>query len=630
MTLSKSWWRLLPLAALLAAGGGALSLEAQEAPRSILPPGFGSPTPTPTPAPTPRQTAPAAVPAAPLPPGTAPAADPPGAIVQPLPGTARQPSPPPRRAERVDPDVLADLPTLEELETLSTDELDERLGLKPRFDIPEAARRSLTRTGFLRAVDGGLPSESLARQDGELVAAILAALDGPVVSRWGHIVLRRALVSRLAVPRGLDPAQFVALRARALNAMGEYAAARALVQSIDTADWNAGVSAAALDAFLGTGDLLGACPATNIAGAAGESVEWQMLASICDAYAGEASRAQSDLNRVRRENGVEAIDVLLAQRYAGAAGEGRRAVTIEWDGVERLTPWRYALSHALGEEVPVGLQASAPSGYRASVPFIPNLAPERRLEAARAAAEAGVFSAAAMVDLYAQIMLSEETASDAFSGARQLRTAYVHPDPAARLAAIEAVWGGQDPSYAALVTTAYAAARLRPRGELADSDWKLIGSMLTAGLDRNAMRWEGAVEEGSIAFGLLALADPDGGTVSRGELDSFVDRDGEGRKSRFLLAGLAGLDRLSGGVADDFAERLNVDLAPRTRWARTIRAAGEADNPTLVILLAALGMQGGGWDMMTPRHLFAIVDALHSVGLTAEARMIAAEAVVRA
>jgi hypothetical protein len=154
--------------------------------------------------------------------------------------------------------------------------------------------------------------------------------------------------------------------------------------------------------------------------------------------------------------------------------------------------------------------------------------------------------------------------------------------------------------------------------------------MLTAGLDRNAMRWEGAVEEGSIAFGLLALADPDGGTVSRGELDSFVDRDGEGRKSRFLLAGLAGLDRLSGGVADDFAERLDVDLAPRTRWARTIRAAAEADNPTLVILLAALGMQGGGWDMMTPRHLFAIVDALHSVGLTAEARMIAAEAVVRA
>ena len=51
--------------------------------------------------------------------------------------------------------------------------------------------------------------------------------------------------------------------------------------------------------------------------------------------------------------------------------------------------------------------------------------------------------------------------------------------------------------------------------------------------------------------------------------------------------------------------------------------------PALVALLAALGMQGDGWDRMTARHLYKIVRSLNAVGLTAEARMIAAEAVAR-
>ena len=40
-------------------------------------------------------------------------------------------------------------------------------------------------------------------------------------------------------------------------------------------------------------------------------------------------------------------------------------------------------------------------------------------------------------------------------------------------------------------------------------------------------------------------------------------------------------------------------------------------------------MQGSSWDQMTPRHLYFIVSALNRVGLQAEARMIAAEAVAR-
>ena len=41
-------------------------------------------------------------------------------------------------------------------------------------------------------------------------------------------------------------------------------------------------------------------------------------------------------------------------------------------------------------------------------------------------------------------------------------------------------------------------------------------------------------------------------------------------------------------------------------------------------------MQGSSWEQMTGRQLYHIVSALNRVGMSAEARMIAAEAVARA
>ena len=97
-----------------------------------------------------------------------------------------------------------------------------------------------------------------------------------------------------------------------------------------------------------------------------------------------------------------------------------------------------------------------------------------------------------------------------------------------------------------------------------------------------------------------------------------------------LLAGLAGLGRVADAEIAEYGERLGIDLAAQTRWTQMIERAAEVDNPALVAMLAGLGMQGSGWDRMTARHLFHIVSALRRVGLEAEARMIAAEAVARA
>jgi hypothetical protein len=51
---------------------------------------------------------------------------------------------------------------------------------------------------------------------------------GQMVSRWGHILVRRALASRLDAPAEMAPTEFAALRAALLLRMGEGVAARAL------------------------------------------------------------------------------------------------------------------------------------------------------------------------------------------------------------------------------------------------------------------------------------------------------------------------------------------------------------------------------------------------------------------
>ena len=84
------------------------------------------------------------------------------------------------------------------------EELDQLLGLKPKFDIPPGARRALTRVGVLAMAEGGLPPRALANQPAALVRAVLAGNKGPMVSRWGHILLRRALASRMAAPAGME------------------------------------------------------------------------------------------------------------------------------------------------------------------------------------------------------------------------------------------------------------------------------------------------------------------------------------------------------------------------------------------------------------------------------------------
>jgi hypothetical protein len=606
--------RLLIGAALVCTSAWAM---AQNAPESLLPDSFADPAPAPAPAP-------AAAPA-PRASGASGPASVSRPVVQPLPDAAARPA---ALSE-------ANLPSLEELEKMSPEELEEALGLKPKFDIPPAARRSMERVGVIDEAEGGMPSWSLVGQDASLVRAALAGNNGVLVSRWGHILLRRALASRLDAPYPMNPADFAALRAALLLRMGEGDAARALVQDVDTGNFTPALTKAAFDAYVATADFTGICPAMIIHGSTRKDPQWELASAICGAFRGEGNSALSRLDRALSRGTMPRIDVLLAQKYAGAAGKARRAVKIEWDDVSDMTPWRYGLTIAVGLEPPAGLMKNAGARYDYVAATAPMLGLASRAAAADRAAGAGILSSTAMVDLYSQIYSDSDITGAWSDRAVMLRNAYVGDEPADRLAAIHKLWdtaAGAPERYSRHVLTAYAAARLPVSADFAADAPGLITSMLAAGLDRNALRWADQAPPGSEAWALLALAaSTQAQAIDSGTISSYYDDDAseDSRKTAFLVAGLAGLGRISPDAADDFASRLDFNLRGQTRWTRLIDRAAEVKNPVLVALLAGVGMQGDSWAKMTPRYLFHIVSALQKVGLEAEARMIAAEAVAR-
>ncbi|MFM5930762.1 MAG: hypothetical protein ACKOPQ_07630 [Novosphingobium sp.] len=606
--------RIVIAGALLATSAIAL---AQQGPESLLPPGFDKPQPKAAP-PSGAQGA-----SGQTPPGSISSP-----VVQAIPGSSGG------KAASGPVTLPAHIPSLDRIEKMSPEELAELLGKKPKFDVPAGARRAQKQLGLIDAGEGGIPDWSFAGQNASLVRAVLAGNKGKVVSRWGHILLRRALASRTDAPAGMAPTEFVALRTALLVRMGEGVVARDLAQDVDVANYSPALTQAALDAYAQTGDFTGACPAVGWQGGARKDNQWKVYQAICAAYSGEGSRAMTILDRMGPGNGLAQIDLLLAQKYAGAANRGQRAVKIEWDGVEDLTPLRYALTMAVGLEPPKELIGKAPNFVKALPATAPMASYALRADGADVAAGLGILSSSAFVDLYSQIFALGGS-TDMAKRAGQLQAAYLGTSDAAKAEAIKELWGDRSDAlkfYSRQVLTAYAAARLPATSSLVDDAPGLIASMLTAGLDANAMKWGSVVPNGSEGWALLALAQANrAGEVSKDQVDVFRngDKSDEQRKTRFLVAGLAGLERISRQNANDLAQDLGFTLDGQSRWIALIDQAASVNNQGMVALLAGVGMQGGGWDKMTPRHLFHIVSALNRVGLSAEARMIAAEAVAR-
>lgn len=594
----------------------AIPVLGQNSPESLLPPGFGEPAPVPRPAPESTPTpAPGPVSARPVSPQT----------VAPSDDTSADRNVAPTELDR---SLLA----LDENGELDLNALDD--ALQPQYALSAGERRSMAEIGVLTPKYNGLPRDAFGEEGGQYLTNLIRNLNGPILSRWASILLRRALLSKVISPENVNPADWAAARAWRLLLMGEADAARSLVLKVDGGNFTPRLYEVAMQAHLATADPAGVCPLVEGGARVSDAPTWIMFRPICASLTGEQSRATSLLQRARRDRVATGIDYLLAEKTIGAGFEGRRAVTILWDDIEYFNNWRFGLGVATGVEPPDRLYAQAGrhvQGWRARAPM---LSIDSRMKAADYAAAIGVLSSQAMIDLYAAAYDDPETGDDRKALASTLRQAYTNDTAQSRLAAMRDLWGrsnGALTRYSAKILTARAAAKIPPSAALGDESSELVASMLSAGLDRSAARWADVVDQGSDAWALLAVSSPSNITVSYDGLDDFGGNDGSDDllRSKFLLAAIAGLGRADQQTIDDFAADLDLNLKRTTKWTRAIQSAARRGQSGTVALLVAVGMQGRDWNVMSPLHLYHIMQSLKRVGLEPEARMIAAEALTR-
>lgn len=601
--MTKSKFRTGLLAAGALAVVFALPALGQQGPESLLPEGFGDPAPPPAP-PTSR------------PPGT----------VTPEAGTPDTPRP----SNTGSPSATDSVDAKDEEEE---DEEEEEEELVIRYDVPPAARRSLSAIGIMSAASGGFPAEAFGTTDGAFLKQVAERTTGPIASRWGTIMARRLLASRTNTPAGVNGADWTAERAWLLLRMGDSVAARQLVQAVDAGNYTKRLHQVAIQAYLANGDLAGICPLTESGVRLVNDGRWKMSRAICASLSGEQGGATAFINQGRNQGWVRGVDYRLTEKAVGAGINGRRSVSINWEGVEGMNPWRFGLAAATGLEPPEALFASAGrqmAGWRVQLPMF---SPVTRAKYAPAAAALGVYSNRDAVDLYAQVLEDSEAPDALRDRAENLGSAYTASGDAAKIAAMAAIWNGAAVGadyHGSLVTTARAAALVRPDDTHASEADRLVASMMTAGLDSNAAGWANIVSEGGLGWALISVGAPGRvDAVEYGALDDFYGNDDseEAQKSKLLLAGLAGLGRVDAEAQTDFSGDLQINIARQTEWSRAITAAAERGEQGTVALMAMSGLQAPSWSLVPANHLYYIVRSLRQVGLEAEARMIAAEAV---
>lgn len=523
------------------------------------------------------------------------------------------------------------------VEEVSTPVLQPQQPVHPPVEYPGWARRDPWVVGKLDPAAEGLGDNPWGGASGAFLSTLMRRMHTPIASRWAHMALRDALLAKTHAPRDVNPVDWVAERSWLLLRMGEADSARMLVDGVDTDHFTPKMLQVAVQSALANADAAALCP-LEMGIRRYDPATKQLVQAMCAALVGDEDSASAQIDAARRYGRIGGIDLALAQKVVGASGSGR-AATIDWDPVDRLTAWRFGLSAATGMVPPDRLVNAASPQMRAFEARAPLFSPQQRLDSALIAAGLGVFSSQSLVDLYSAIYDSTDPSDLPTTDAWQLREAFVGKDEPTRLGAIRHLLGlrkGGLQKEATRALVARAATLVRPDKTLAKEAPDLISAMLAAGYDRAASAWIPAVggmddEDGDRCWAMLALAAPDVSGVGTGRIGGFIRRDKSPHKVRsaLLVAGLAGLGRISTDSANSFNRRYGLGLGLITSWTHVVDAAAARGQSGTVLVLTGTGLQTPSWDKVPAAHLYHAISALKRTGQDFTARMIAAEALSR-
>jgi hypothetical protein len=507
----------------------------------------------------------------------------------------------------------------------------------PPVEYPGWARRDPWVVGAVDSRTLGLGEAPWDTADGEFLSTLMRRMHTPLASRWVHIALRDALLAKSRAPANVNPIDWVAERAWLLLRLGEADAGRLLVAEVDADRFTPKMVQVGVQSALANSDPAALCPLEGGIQKYDPGIR-ALVQAMCASLAGQPEQASAMIDQARRFGRIGGADLALAEKVVGAGANGR-ASTIEWDPVDSLTAWRFGLSTGTGMVPPDRLVNGSPTQLRAFLARAPLLTAQQRLPSAMVAAGLGVFSSQAMVDLYSQIYDTTDPTDLGESDAWQLRQAYVGKDEQTKIAAIRKLLGtAKDPlqKEAVRALVARAATFITPSAGLASDAPELISAMLAGGYDQAAARWVPAVNgmdsaDSDRCWAMLALAAPNIADVGTSRISSFIRRDQSRDKVRsaLLVAGLAGLGRISTDDANSLNRRYGLGLGHVTSWTSMIDAAAARGQPGTVLVLTGTGFQTPQFDRVPSTHLYHAVAALNRTGQGFTARMIAAEALSR-
>jgi hypothetical protein len=507
----------------------------------------------------------------------------------------------------------------------------------PPVEYPGWARRDPQTVGALPPGRAGLADDAWGEASGPFLSTLMRRMHTPLASRWVHIALRDGLLAKIHAPLNVNSVDWVAERAWLLLRLGEADGARMLVAGVDTDRFTPKMVQVAVQSALANADPPALCPLEDGIKKFDSGV-LRLVQAMCASLAGEPEAASAMIDQARRYGRIGGADLALAEKVVGAGASGR-ATTIEWDPVDSLSAWRFGLATGTGMVPPDRLMSEASVQLHAFQARAPLLSAQQRLSSAQIAAGLGVFSSQTMIDLYSAIYDSTDPGDLPDSDAWQLRQAFVGKDANTRLGAIRKLLAtGKDAlrKEAAHTLVARAATLVEPDPSLAKDAPDLISAMFSGGYDQAAARWIPAVsrmddEASDRCWAMLALGAPNVADVGTGRITSFIKRDKsrDHVRSAFLVAGLAGLGRITTDTANSLNRRYGLGLGHVTSWTKMIDAAAVRGQGGTVLVLTGTGFQTPSWERVPPAHLYHALTALSRTGQSFTARMVAAEALSR-
>jgi len=520
--------------------------------------------------------------------------------------------------------------------------------------------------GILSTAEGGLGEAMWRGTPRALIERLLPRLPAAIDSVAMHGLARRLLLSVAVPPPAEDGDQtgaLLATRVELLLRMGDFEAVEALLAATPGRADDPALARIEADARFLANDNARACAIAAARIREGGDEEWQKALIFCQVLAGEHARASLGVSLLR-ETGVEdavfftLFDALLDG--AGRAGDAKAAGTL--DRMPAPTPLTLAMARAANVQLPAEVAASNQPSILRVVATSPNVPVELRLDAAERAEAAGGLPVETLRQIYMAVEFPEEALANPMSRAETgggplnrallFRAALQQTVPIARAEATSRAFelARRGDRLASAARTFMPVLKGIPPS--ADFVWfapEAVRAFLLGGEVEMAKAWYGVLRASSLfnpeSAAAVAALRPILRLAGSAEAETWKAEDlaawWDGVRETEAGHGKAGLlfslfdafdepppAELWAALLDE-PDRLMAVIPEPALWFR-LRDAAAAGRTGETVLLSLLMLGDEGPMAADPMSLRDVIWRLRAVGLDADARALAVEALLAA